>query len=230
MEGLNKKYETESLSLDLSGQQFRLMRVTNTDQLYADLVAKGKEHADVEDERIPYWADLWPSALALAMEVMDNQDIKAGTKVLEIGCGLGLPGIAAGMKGASVILSDYMSEPLDFACINWRMNLQTEAQRALLDWRKPDPALAADVLLASDVAYERRSFEFLPHAFQTLVKPGGLILLTEPNRLMASEFFARLPLKGFEVKSQNRTVTLHDRSHLISVYRIGDKSGALFGK
>ena len=88
MKGPDNRYETEELSLDVAGEPFRLLRVTNTDQLYVELVAKGEAHADVADERIPYWADLWPSALALALEVIENEKITPGTRVLEIGCGL----------------------------------------------------------------------------------------------------------------------------------------------
>jgi predicted nicotinamide N-methyase len=224
MKAIDPRYVTEELNLLFSGKALRLLRVTNTDELYAELIAKGEGHEDVKDERIPYWADLWPSALALAEEVFENKAICPGCQVLEIGCGLGLPGIAAGLKGAAVTLSDYVPEPLDFASTNWSLNLASDPLIKVLDWRHPEPGIRCDVLLASDVAYEKRTFAFLPGAFRTLLKPGGVVLLTEPNRLLASDFFRDLPAEGFQVAVKTRKVKLNGRENEICVYEIRDNS------
>jgi predicted nicotinamide N-methyase len=224
MEERFKDYETETLEIELSGTLFKLVRVTNTDALYAALVAKGEGHEDVKDERIPYWADLWPSAVALAGEVMEHPAIHAGIHVLEIGCGLGLPGIAAGKRGASVLLTDYMEDPLIFARLNWKKNLVSEPVTALLDWRKPEGFAPYDVLLASDVAYERRAFEYLIQAFKHLIKPDGLILLSEPRRMVALPFLEKLPDLGFEVKVSGRVIPLNGRKNEVNVYEIRQKS------
>jgi predicted nicotinamide N-methyase len=224
MKAIDPRYKTEKLELHLAGRVVQIIRVTNTDELYASLVAKGEEHPDVQDERIPYWADLWPSALALAEEVLENQYIQPGVSVLEIGCGLGLPGIAAGLKGATVVLSDYVQEPLDFAAINWSLNLDSVATTALLDWREPAAGMEADVLLASDVAYEKRSFEYLLKAFRGLLKPGGRVLLSEPNRMLAAGFFANLRGEGFEWEQKRRKIALNGRENEVCVYEIRDNS------
>jgi predicted nicotinamide N-methyase len=224
MKGIDTRYETEKLNLQLAGRAVQIIRVTNTDDLYASLIAKGADHPDVKDERIPYWADLWPSALALAEEVMESQHIKPGVSVLEIGCGLGLPGIAAGMKGASVVLSDYVQEPLDFAAFNWGLNLSSAASLALLDWREPVAGMETDLLLASDVAYEKRSFEYLLKAFRSLLKPGGRVLLSEPNRMLAAGFFANLRGERFEWEQKRRKITLNGRENEVCIYEIRDNS------
>ncbi|MFI5148943.1 MAG: class I SAM-dependent methyltransferase [Bacteroidia bacterium] len=225
METLDPRYETELLEFSLGGISFSLVRVTNTDALYADLVAKGPGHEDVLDERIPYWADLWPSALALAETVRTHQAIKPGIEVLELGCGLGLPGIVAGKKGAKVVLTDYMGEPLQFARHNWKLNMDSEPELSLLDWRKPEGTAPCDVLLASDIAYEKRAFEYLPHAFRNLVKPGGLILLSEPCRMLAASFFDKLPGLGFCIERTAHTVSLNQRKYDVNVYEIRENSG-----
>ncbi len=223
MHGVDERYVTEELQLELSGKSIRMLRVTNTDQLYAELVAKGNTSEDVKDERIPYWADLWPSAIALAKEVLQSASIKEGTRVLEIGCGLALPGIAAGLKGAEVLMTDYMKEPLDFASINWKMNLPSTPALMRFDWRNPDPGLNYEVILASDIAYEKRSFDALLKTFRTLLPPSGLILLSEPNRLMARDFILNLPSEGFEVQQKGLQVPFHGRNNEVSVYEIRHK-------
>jgi predicted nicotinamide N-methyase len=220
MQPISDRYKTEQLDMRLAGHNLSLVRVTNTDELYAELVAKGESHADVADERIPYWADLWPSAVALAEEVLVHPLITPGTQVLEIGCGLALPGIAAALRGAELTLTDYLAEPLLFAEYNWKLNLKTAPRLALLDWRAPSGFPPADVLLASDVAYEKRSFDHLPAAFKHLLKPGGTILLSEPNRLMARHFIESLPSQGFSVSRKSVPVKLNGRVNEVSVYEI----------
>lgn len=213
-------FQTRQEVLDVEGLYVELSIITNTDELMDRLIAQGEQHEDVLDERIPYWADLWPSALALGRYLIQENIIRPGLTVTEMGCGLSLPGIIAGRLGASVTLTDYLSSALDFARHNWAQNLEEPAVFALMDWRDPNPALAADVLLASDIAYERRTFEYLPHAFRTLCKPGGVILVSEPNRAIAADFFAQLAGHGFEVKSSALTGFYNKLSYRVNVYQL----------
>lgn len=193
------EYRTRDIQLDLEGLSFQLTLVANTDDLMDRLLAKGEAHEDVRDERIPYWADLWPSAIALSRYLIREQIIRPGITVLEIGCGLGLPGIVAGRLGAEVIFTDYLEEALQMARHNWEQNLDRPARFERMDWRRPLPDFAADMVLASDVAYEARAFAPLPEAFQALCRPGGAVLLSEPNRAIARPFLRSLPQKGFSV-------------------------------
>src|SRR6266516_3449228 len=55
------------------------------------------EEAFERDQFLPYWAELWPSALALAQMVAASE--LAGKRTLELGCGLALPSIAAALAG-----------------------------------------------------------------------------------------------------------------------------------
>ena len=89
-----------------------------------------------------------------------------------------------------------------------------------LDWRNPDPSVAADLLLASDVAYEKRAFEPLLKTFQELLKPDGTILLTEPNREMFKPFISSLDTEGYAFKQTQRNITLKNHTFLINIYEI----------
>ena len=191
-------YKTEMLDVIIEDIAFKILQINNVDELFERLIAKGAQHEDVKDERIPYWAELWPAAIGMSQYLIQKQIIQARQRVLEIGCGLGLPGIVAGKLGATVTLTDYMDDALVFAKRNWDLNHPGQnAQFVKMDWREPDPALAADVVLASDVTYEQRFFEFLLPAFKTLCKPGGRILISDPNRGAATGFFEQMNRAGF---------------------------------
>ena len=214
-----KKYETELISLDIEGVSVDIERVTNIDALFAELIAKGENHPDFKDERIPYWAELWASALALSQYLVTSKIDFQGKKVLEIGAGLGLPSIVAAKLGAEVCVSDYLPEAVDFSRKNFEKNNLT-ADFQILDWRTPDKSFAADIVLAADVAYEKRMFEYLPLAFKTFCKPNGTIFLSEPNRGLAQYFLQDLHNQGFIVEKIILPVTLFNIKHTINILKI----------
>lgn len=212
-------YETELISLDIEGLCVDIERVTNIDELYEQLIAKGENHPDFQDERIPYWAELWPSALALSQYLVASKINFEGKKILEIGAGLGLPSIVAAKLGASVCVSDYLSEAVNFSSKNFEKN-NLKADFQILDWRTPDKSFAADIVLAADVAYEKRMFEYLPLAFKTFCKPNGTIYLSEPNRGLAQYFLQDLHNQGFTVEKTLLPVILFNIKHSINILKI----------
>jgi predicted nicotinamide N-methyase len=213
-------FKTEEHSLLIEGMALRVISVTNFDELYDQLIAKGLEHDDVADERIPYWAELWPSAVGLSIHLAKHPEQIAGKKVLEIGCGLGLPACVAAKLGGKVSATDYLQDAVDFAEKNAVANHVNGIQFTTLDWRKPDGIEPWEVLLASDVAYDRSQFEHLLGAFKLLVKPGGLILLSEPNRYIAAPFLAQLRQIGYTVEQSVYEVSVKGISSKVSVYSL----------
>jgi predicted nicotinamide N-methyase len=218
------QFKTKDIQLSFNHITIDLTVIENLDELFDALVNKGSDHPDVVDERIPYWADLWASAIGLSQYLVDNSSLVQNKKVLEIGCGLGLPAILAGKLGAKeTIVTDYLPEALDFAQLNWERNLPIDsAQFDVLDWRNiPEnykntpPQYKPDILLAADVAYEKRAFEPLLDAFEHLVKPEGTILIAEPNRYISKDFFEKLGQHGFNVKKT--TCEVDRRGHIFTV-------------
>src|SRR4051812_49818030 len=78
------------------------------------------EHAFEEDEFLPYWAQLWPSGVALARTVAARA--LKGARVLEVGCGLGLPSIAAARAGGRVLATDWSPAAVELLRANARRN------------------------------------------------------------------------------------------------------------
>jgi predicted nicotinamide N-methyase len=176
----------------IGDRSYRIARVANVDQLFSRLLEKPDDHPDVTDERIPYWAEVWPSAIGLATFLLQYPEQVAGRQVLEIGCGLGLPGIVAGSLGARVLLSDYLAEALTLAGHNWRLNQYSDATTRQLDWRDLSSMPEADLVIASDVAYESRAFPDLEKLIRHYLSRRSTILLSEPQRQFASTFFHSL--------------------------------------
>lgn len=216
---LSKTYQFSFFPLKVAGEDFELATVTNIDELFDNLIARGPDDDDFKDERIPYWADLWHSAIGLAEFLIETR-ICEGKSVLEIGCGLGMAGVAAAKTGGKVILTDYIQDALDVAKLIWYMNLNQQPDLRILDWRKPSPELASDILLASDVAYEERNFKPLLEAFRVLLKPGGTILLSDPGRPLGKNFTASLKNAGYKVKSHFRQVRYRNVLTKVQIFQL----------
>ena len=134
------------------------------------------------DEYMPYWADLWPAARMLAKAIL-REPWTPGTEALEIGCGLGLPGIVALSAGLRVTFSDYDPCALRFAADNARLNGFDDFRTLQLDWRNPPADLRMPVLLASDLIYELRNVEPIVDFIKQVLAPGGLCLITDQDRV-----------------------------------------------
>src|SRR5437660_2566941 len=110
------------------------------------------------DEYLPYWADLWPSARMLAKAIL-TETWPPGLTALEVGCGLGVPAIAALARGLRVIFSDYDATAVRFAASNARLNGYTDFEERPFDWRDPPSDLRTDGLLGSYLIHEARHVE-----------------------------------------------------------------------
>ena len=146
------------------------------------------EEAFAAAEFLPYWAELWPSAVALARHVA-GLDL-ARVDVLELGCGLGLVSIAAALAGGCVCATDWSPDALAFTAANARRNGVAVATE-LLDWRAPAAgARRAALVLAADVLYEERNVDALLRLLPRVTAPGGRVLLADPGRRHGDAFLA----------------------------------------
>jgi len=218
-------HSTKRHILDIEGAAYHLDEIADAGILFDRLVALDPDHEHVRDERIPYWAELWPSAIALARHVAVSPLIRHGATLVEIGCGAGLPGIVAGSRGARVTFTDYMDEALQLAEHNWKLNHSGAASFLRLDWRSPVDLEPADVLLASDVAYEQRAFQPLLDCFDSWLKPGGTLLLSEPGRRYLADFFAGLKQRGYRWEKKTETVFLRGVHTPVGVYEMTKTGG-----
>lgn len=144
---------------------------------------------------MPYWAEVWPSGVALA-RVVGGQEL-GGTRVLELGAGLGLPSLAAALRGAEVLATDWAEEAVALLRENAARNgIALRAER--VRWDDPRLLLAEapwDLVLGADLLYEERNAKLL---LELLPRLGGEVLLAEPGRPAAAAFLARWNVEEVE--------------------------------
>jgi len=164
--------------IPVNGRDLRLLRPRDAEALL-------DEHAFEHEEYLPYWAELWPSSLALARAI-GGRALK-GARTLELGCGLGLPSIAAALAGGRVLATDWSSEAIRMTETNAERN-DAALETLVCSWTEPEPLLERapwDLVLASDVLYEARNGEAL---LALLPQLGREIWLADPGRKAAERF------------------------------------------
>lgn len=207
-------YDTTEVQLAFRHQHVRITKISDLDVLLEDI----DPVTFAEDERLPYWAELWPSSVALAQHVVQRLEV-AGRRVLELGCGLGLVGVVAALRGGHVLCTDYEADALAFARYNAYRNACRRMRFRLVDWRRPALRRRYDYILASDVIYEARNFGPLVAVLRRYLSRGGAAVFSEPGRVNAIPFFALLRQYGFTY--QQTTYPLQwDGRHQIAVYTI----------
>ncbi len=217
---LTARYDLRLEELDIAGHRFS-MTVVRDSYALVDAIAP---EVFAANERLPYWADLWTSSLELARWCLIDPSV-AGVSVLEIGCGVGLAGIAAAQAGARVLMTDVDPEALMFARYNAFKNLPEPVMRSslsvgVLDWDAPGAVEPVDLLLGGDVIYERSIFNRLLDLFDIALRPQGVAVLTDPDRAIGRAFLERASERGYEIRSEAQKVargsmdTTVIRSHL----------------
>jgi predicted nicotinamide N-methyase len=190
----------ETDAITIAGQLLLLWRPIEAEKL----VLETTQSAFGEDERLPYWAILWPASIALANFFVDLPAI-AGKRVLELGAGLGVAGLAAAQAGAHVVITDWYDEPLEFVQGSARLNgLEVETRH--LDWRFPPAGEQYDYILGADLLYERRNHAPILACAAQLLAPGGRLLLSDPERHPSLFFLETARELGWTFVAHARTV------------------------
>jgi len=151
-----------------------------------------------EDEFMPYWAELWPSGLALARRLAGRA--LHGARVVELGCGLGLPSLVAARGQGRVLATDWSQAALDRLRDNAAAN-GLALQTLRVDWATPaalQRRAPFQLVLAADVLYERRNVSLMLSLLPTL---GAEIWLADPGRSFTEAFLDQAP-RLFELHTE----------------------------
>lgn len=194
---LAARYQLGEEHHNICGRKIGVTCVEDAEALFDKLGMADPDSIEVRDERLPYWATLWDSALILSDVLLADNLISPGESVLELGCGLGLVSSIACLKRTRVTATDYQPDALKFARLNSLQIAGVVPQTMLIDWRSPPQDQCYTTLLGADLVYELRFFDPLIATFDALLAPGGRVLFSEPNRVLGRSFFDRLHNAGW---------------------------------
>ena len=187
------RFDTAEQELEVGGRRIRLLRPRAPDDLLERAAGDGVADA-------PYWAELWPSALVLAAELA-GRDLR-GVRSVELGCGLGLPSIAAALAGATALATDVDRDALAFAAENGRRALGRRLETLRVDLLDPPGALLRrapfDLVLAADVLYREELATGLATLVPRITARDGRVLVAVPWRAQERPLVAALAAAGWD--------------------------------
>ena len=192
-------YLTRELDLAFGGQSYRIQALKDLQQFDdPDDVA---ERAGISSAQWSLFGQPWPSGRVLA-EHMAGFDV-AGKRALELGCGLALASLVLARRGVDVTASDYHPLAGEFLRANCRANDLPEIPFVQLDWAKPEPGPGRfDLLIGSDILYERWHAELLAGAIERHAEARAEVVVTDPGRGNSNRFVRALKAQGFEVEER----------------------------
>lgn len=182
------------------------------------------------DERLPYWAELWPSGLVLAERLAAAPP--AGLRVVELGCGVGVPAIVAALGGAQVLATDWYAEALAFTAAN-AAEAGARVETMLVSWAAPPPALLgrppADLVIGADVLYEERNGPAIAALLPRILAPGGEALIADPRRPHAPGLIDPLVAAGWahEMEEVRHAGRIDESGPLVRLHRLRPPGGAI---
>lgn len=227
--------EEDSVLFAHIGRDWHIYRA-DMEKLWADMDSDQEAlQAFAEDERLPYWAELWPSSFGLASWLLRRKSEIAGRKCMDLGCGLGFTALCGVFLGAEVLACDYEEKALELAAFNARANniplcsydvftaedVAAGQKNCLcplhMDWRSPCVEAASFTRIwAADIAYERK---FMPQILKFLdyaLAADGIFWIAEPSRAVYACFLEEVRNFPFTIEKVHMQTTPKINEHILS--------------
>jgi predicted nicotinamide N-methyase len=211
---LGRRFRTSIEDAAVDEHTYSILKPANSDDLI-------REDEFVKDERLPYWADVWPSSIILAGKLLELEG--NGRSALELGCGVGLSTLAATSAGFDVLATDYYEDALDVTRANVFRNLGRRARTRLVDWRHVPKDLGTfDLVFASDVLYEKEYALLLPILLCRVLGDEGIALIADPGRVAAPMFIEACEAHRLVIREkETRPFEAGEIRQRIDIYEIG---------
>ena len=160
-------------------------------------------------DRLTFWWNVTSAAVALSRHVEAAGDLSED-RVMELGCGLGLVGITAGLCGANVLFTDYGLEALASARMNAALNglSRRTTDFALVDWENPQDIGRFSMVVGTEVLYDYFFHGSLVSLVLKTLRPNGKVLFADRKRLAVDRFMGRMITAGFRCSEVRTRVQL----------------------
>ncbi len=192
-------YHVREIASAIGGHDYRL-RVLNDTQQFADPDGHSAR-VGISSAQWSLFGQLWPAGRLLA-QAMHRFDI-AGKRILELGCGIGLASLVLQRRGAEIVATDAHPLAEVFLAYNAALNALPALHYRQLRWGEALPALGSfDVIIASDVLYERDHAELVAGVVERHTLPDAEVMVTDPGRGNSTRFGRLLEAQGFHVEAE----------------------------
>jgi len=210
---LRQKYRAEFEPLRIKDINLDILSVADLEPLLA-----GKDpFQDIQD--FPFWARLWEAAIVLA-DLMVTMPAKPGQSLLELGAGLGAPGLFAASRGYRVTASDYEPHIMDFIKVSAAANQLSGITFQLLDWLKPPALPRYDTIIGAEILFREEFFQPLLTIFKRFLAPDGTIFLAHDQRRKSLGSFLSLAEKEYEIGVIPRKIKIDEDEKTIIIARL----------
>lgn len=213
---IKAKYKLTFDRFEVGDKRLRLLKIADLEEFL-----DGKDpFANVSE--FPFWIRLWDAAMVLAY-VLGSQRDTEGKRLLELGAGLGAPGLAAAAAGYSVTLSDYEDIIMDFQRVSAAASGLKGIDFVHFDWLEPRTLAPFDVLVGAEILFRDEFFQPLLDIFSTLLKPDGTIFLAHDATRQSLPKFLKLAGKDFDIALKKQTMRRDGKERTIVVNRLRHK-------
>ncbi|MBV5317096.1 MAG: methyltransferase domain-containing protein [Desulfobulbaceae bacterium] len=210
---IKNQYTVTFEPLKIREHKLQLLKITDLEQILG-----GKDPLK-DVSTFPFWIRLWESAIVLS-EFIAGQQHAEGATLLELGAGLGAPGLTAAAAGFQVTLSDYEPMILDFERINAAASNLDNVQFAMLDWLNPPEMVQYDVIVGAEILFREEFFEPLLGVLRRALKPEGVVYLAHDIKRRSLEPFLKLAEKEYHVSASPRKLRSLDEDKVILLNRL----------
>lgn len=209
-------YQTETRALEVGGVRLEIECLKSLDEtidaFFVEYQKTGRE--ELFEELCPYFGTPWAAGLALAdfageeaarwrAPPAGGAAPSAGSRALEIGCGLALPSLVLARAGISMECVDQHPDAAVFLARNAERNGIPLPRFSCRSWQSLEGE-RFELILGSDILYDRRQPETLLGFLDARLAPGGEAWLADPGRPYLDEFLSRARAGGWRLEEEGR--------------------------
>lgn len=214
---IREQYKVAFEPLNMGEVRLNLLTVTDLEPLL-----EGKDPLKNPSD-FPFWVKLWEAAIVLA-QFLAGQDYGPETRLLELGAGLGVPGLAAAAAGCEVTLTDYEEQILDFERISAAASRLPDVRFEILDWKNPPAMERYDILAGAEILFREEFFEPLLEVMRRALKPGGVVYLAHDIRRQSLKPFLEMAEAEYNIAASKRTLKSYEEDRVILLNRLTPKN------
>jgi predicted nicotinamide N-methyase len=211
---IRQQYRVAFEPLRFGSIRLNLLKITDLESLL-----KGKDPLNNPSD-FPVWVRLWESAVILA-RYLAGQQYAPGTKLLELGAGLGASGLAAAAAGCDVTLTDYEELILDFERVSAAASRLENVRFAILDWKNPPEEMEQyDIIAGTEILYREEFFDPLLRVIRRALKPDGVVYLAHDARRQSIKPFLHMAEAEYTIAASMRRLKNNDEDRAVLLNRL----------